>query len=160
MNTQNLLQAGLFLHITGMAAVAGVTLASYITLRQFRVQYTQDKQKGVAIMQAISKLPVVAGTGLVLLIISGLMMMAATRGLYGQQLWFKIKMIVVILIIACFIFLKRRLEKRLRKWVLDDIAHGSNTLQIGNLARKITYVHLFLLSFFIIIFILSAFRFN
>ena len=159
MNMQTLLQVGLFLHIIGLTTVAGVTLVSYITSRQFWIQYTQDKQKGFAIMQSISKLPMVIGTGLLVLIISGIMMLAATGGAYGQQLWFRIKMIFVLLIIASSIFLKRRLEKRLRKWVLEDM-HGNRTQQIGILVGKIAYVHLFLLAFFIIIFILSVFRFN
>lgn len=157
---QNLLQVGLFLHIVGMATLAGVTLASYITSRQFRFQYIQDKQKGVTIIQLISKLRVVAGIGLLVLIISGLMMMAATHGLYGQQLWFKIKMIFVLLIIAGSIFLRRRMENRLRNWVLDETPNENKAGQIAGLTGKVTYLQLFLLSFFIIIFILSAFRFN
>jgi len=111
-------------------------------------------------MQAISKLPAVAMIGLLLLILSGIMMMAATNGLFGRQLWFRLKMIFVILIIAAGIILKWRLERRLRKWVLDDMAHGDRTRQIGQLAGKITYVQLFLLALFIIIFILSVFKFN
>ena len=160
MNMPNLLQVGLFLHIIGLATIAGVTLASYIISRKFRVLYIQDKQKGFAIMQAISKLPGVAGIGLLLLILSGVAMMAATGGVFGRQLWFRMKMVFVILIIAGIIFLNRRLEKRLRKWVLEDITHGNRTMQIGSLAGKITYVQLFLLALFIIIFILSVFRFN
>lgn len=156
----NWLQTGLFLHMIGLATVAGVTLASYFILRQFRVQYTQDKQKGFAIMQATSKLPMVAGIGLLLQILSGIVMMVATRGAFGEQLWFQIKMIFVILIIASIIILNGQLQKRLRKWVLDDLMHGKRTQQIGSLAEKIGYIQLFLLSFFIIVFMLSVFRFN
>ena len=160
MSIQNLFHVGLFLHIVGLTTVAGVTLAGYITSRQFWIQYTQDKQKGFAVMQAIARLPVMAGAGLLLMILSGVMMLTAIGGHYGQQLWFRIKMIVVIIIITSSIFLKRRLERRLRRWVLDDMTHGDMTPQIGNLARKIAYVQLFLLSLFIIIFILSVFKFT
>ncbi|MBA4053408.1 MAG: hypothetical protein C0490_01725 [Marivirga sp.] len=160
MNTQSLLQAGLLLHIIGLTSIAGVTLVGYIMSRQFRKLYAQDKQKGFAIIEATSKLPMVATIGLLLLVLSGVTMLAATGGAYGEQLWFKIKMIFVILIIAGSIFLRRVLEKRLRLWVLDDMIHANRTQQIGNLGSRIAYVQLFLLSFFIIIFILSSFRFN
>lgn len=111
-------------------------------------------------MQAVSKLPRVAGLGLLVLIISGVTMVAASRGIYGQQLWFKIKMMVVLLIIATSIFMTRGLERRLHKLVLEDMAKGNVTLQIGTLTSRIGYVQLSLLAFFVVIFVLSVFRFN
>jgi len=160
MNTLNFLQAGLLLHIIGLTTVAGTILVSYIILRQFQTQYMKDKQKGFAIMQALSKLPGLAAIGLGLQIISGIMMMAAAGGVYGQQLWFKIKLVLVVLIIAGIIVLNRNVQRRLRKWVSDDMVHGGKTEQIGNLAGRTSYVQLILLSFFMIIFILSVYRFN
>src|SRR5882672_3431639 len=154
MNTTSFPQIGLFLHIIGLTTVAGTTLASYITMNQFRNLYTQDKQKGFAVMQVTSKLPRVAQIGLLLLILSGIMMVAASHGLYGQQLWFRIKMVFVILVIAGSILMRRSLDGRLRKQVLDDMVHGNKTDEIGSLVSRIAFVQLFLLSFFIIIFIL------
>jgi hypothetical protein len=157
---QNLLQAGLLLHMIGLATIAGVTLASYVTSKQFRVQYALDKQRGAAIMQATTKLPRIAGLGLLVQIISGMTMLAATRGAYAGQLWFRIKMIVVLMVIAGFIFLNSRLQKRLRKWVTEDLQQEGKAEQIGNLAGKISYTQLSLLCFFILIFFLSVFRFT
>jgi hypothetical protein len=88
------------------------------------------------------------------------MMMVAAGGVYGQQLWFKIKLVLVVLIIAGIIVLNRNVQRRLRKWVSDDMVHGGKTEQIGNLAGRTSYVQLILLSFFMIIFILSVYRFN
>jgi hypothetical protein len=159
MNMYSLLQAGLFLHMIGLTTVAGVTLANYITSRQFRMQYAIDKQKGLAIMQAISKLPMVAGIGLLLQIVSGMLMMAATGGGFGEQLWFKIKMIFVILVIGSVIFLNRGLQRRLHNWVASDMVDGNRSQQIKNLAGRIGYLQLFLLSLFLIIFLLSVYKF-
>jgi uncharacterized membrane protein len=153
-------QISLVLHIVGLATVAGTTLAAFVTRKHFWHQYSQDKQKGFAVMQAVSKLPRVAGLGLLVLIISGVTMVAASRGIYGQQLWFKIKMMVVLLIIATSIFMTRGLERRLHKLVLEDMAKGNVTLQIGTLTSRIGYVQLSLLAFFVVIFVLSVFRFN
>ena len=160
MNAQNLLQTGLLLHMIGLATIAGITLADYMTTRRFRMLYLKDKQKGADLMLATAKLPAIAGLGLLLQIISGVMMLAATSGAFGQQQWFRIKMIIVILIIAGLIFLNRSLRKRLRIWVLDDVIHGNRTAQISSLANKMGYVQLLLLAFFVLIFGLSTFRFN
>ena len=110
-------------------------------------------------MQATAKLPVLAGAGILLLILSGAMMLSATNGVYGQQLWFRIKMVIVILIIAGNVFVNRKLWKRVKEWVLEDMAHGNRTEQIGNLAVRIGSLQLFILTLFLVIFILSVFRF-
>jgi len=157
---ENSLQVSLILHIIGLSTVFGVTLVRYILSRKFWVQYKKDKEKGLTILQASSKLPLIAGIGLVLLILSGFMMMAITAGVFGHQLWFRIKMIVVILIIAVSVFLSKGLENRLRKWVTEDMIEGSSTHPIGNLIGRINTVQLFLSSLFILIFILSVFKFN
>jgi uncharacterized membrane protein len=153
-------QIALVLHIIGLTTVAGTTLTGFIIRRQFWNQYSQDKQKGFAVMQSASKLPRMTGIGMLVLIISGVAMVAARRGIYGQQLWFKIKMIFVLLIIATIVVVLRGLERRLRKLVSDDMALGNITAQIGSVTGRIGYVQLCLLAFFIVIFILTSFRFN
>lgn len=160
MNMLRFLQAGLLLHLIGLTTIVGTTLVSYIILRQFRTEYIQDKHKGFAIMQALLKLPALVGIGLGVQIISGAMMLAAMGGGYAQQLWFKIKMLIVILIIAGTIALNRSMQRRLRRWVLDDMMYGDKSRQIGTLASRIGYFQLMLLSFFLIIFMLSVYKFN
>ena len=160
MSIATLRQIGLLLHIIGITIAAGVTLVSFIALRKFIWLYTQDKEKGFAILHTMSILPRVAGIGLLLLILSGVLMISASGGGYGQLSWFRIKMIFVLLIITVSLFEKRRLDKDLHEQVLDDIAHGHKAQQIKTLARGIGYVQLFLLSFFVIIFVLTSFRFN
>lgn len=157
---ESLPQIALVLHIIGLTTVAGTTLARYIVRRQFWNQYSQDKQKGLAVMQSVSKLPRVAAIGMLVLILSGITMIAARRGVYGQQLWFQVKMIFVLLIIVTSALVMRLLEKRLQKLLVEDTAHGNVTPQIGSVTGRIGYVQLCLLLFFIVIFILTSFRFN
>lgn len=159
MNTLNLFQTGLLLHIIGLTILAGTTLTSYIVQKQFQKQF-QDKQRGLALMHLIIKLRRLAGIGLGLQILSGVMMIAVTGGGYGQQLWFKIKMILVILIIACTIALSTGMQKRVQKLLIEEGVDRGRLLQIGKIAAKVNYVQLTLLLFFMIIFILSVFRFN
>ena len=156
---QRLLQTGLLLHMIGIATVAGVTFAGYIVSRQFRIQYAEDKQKGLIIVKTTSKLSTIAGMGLLLQIVSGMMMLTATDGAFVNQLWFKIKMFVVISIITGMVLLKRVFERRLLRYVASDIAQGDRVKQIGITAGRVSYLQLLLLAFFIAIFILSVFRF-
>lgn len=159
MNMLNFLQTGLLLHIIGLTTLVGTTLSTYILQRQFQKQY-KDRQKGLVLMQSITKLRRLSGIGLGLQILSGVMMLAATGGGYGQQLWFKIKMVLVILIFIVTVALNKGMQNRLHKLLLDDVLDGSNDWQIGKIAIRINYVQLCVLAFFMIIFILSVFRFN
>lgn len=160
MSIQFLLHAGLVIHIIGMTTLAGVTLASLLTSRQFKTQYALNKERGSAILLATSRLPTIAGIGLLLLILSGITMMAATGGGYGQQLWFKIKMIFVLLVIASGIFLRRMFEKKLRAWVVDDLVSSNRSQEIERLTGRINFVQLFLLTFLVVIFTLSVFKYT
>lgn len=159
MNMLRFLQTGLLLHIIGLTILVGTTLSSYVLQKQFRKEY-KDKQRGLALMQSITKLRHLSGMGLGLQILSGVMMLAATGGGYGQQLWFKIKMMLVILIIGTTLALNRTMQNRLYKLWLDEVLDGSKDRQIVKMAVRFNYVQLFLLAFFMIIFILSVFRFN
>ncbi len=159
MNVYISLKVGLIVHVIGLSTVVGVNLVKCFLTRKFLIHYKQDKEKGLAVMQAMSNLPMLAITGLLLLILSGVIMMGATGGVYGSQFWFKTKMIFVVLIIAGSIFLNRGLERRLSTQVIDDIAHGNKSGEIGSIVNGITYVQVLLLLFFISIFVLSILRF-
>lgn len=160
MSIINLHQSGLLLHIIGLTAAAGSTLTGYIMLLKFLPQYKKDKEKGIVIMNTSSIFPRVAGFGLLLIILSGGLMISASGGGYGQMLWFRLKIVVVILIIGTTLFIKRRLDGRLREVVLRDVVTENYSREIEMLTSRIGYVQLFLLSFFIMIFVLSTFRFN
>jgi uncharacterized membrane protein SirB2 len=154
------LQIGLLLHIIGLATVVGVTLVRYIIVRKFWTQYKRDNKKGMAIMQATAALPRMAAIGLLLLILSGIMMLASLGGVYGHQDWFRIKMIIVVLIIAGTIFLNRVWKDACVSGCQMMLYLGTRPQQIGKIVGTISYVQLSMLFLFTIIFILSIFRFN
>lgn len=160
MFTLRLLQSGLLLHIIGITVLVGSTLVSYIVQQRFLKEYKVDKQRGLVLMPMVSKLSRLAAAGLGLQIVSGITMIVATGDGFGQQLWFQIKMVLVLIIIAGSVFLNRRLLNRLHLRVLNDMMNQNKTQEIGMLARWIRYTQLFLLAFFLLIFVLSIFRFN
>lgn len=151
------LQSLIVFHLTGLILFAGTSLASQSALRQFWKQYNIDRTKAVAVLQARAKFPLLMGLGFGLIILSGVGMMAITHGAFGEQLWFRIKFGLVILILINGI-IERKQQVKLAKTVINTEPGflGRMKLIKGNL-QILQYTQLLLL--FLII-LLSVFKFN
>jgi hypothetical protein len=156
----NLYQTSLVMHITGLAVMGGSTLAAYVATRQCWIQYATDRPKAAAIYEAVSKFSVLFGAGIALLILSGVTMMALTGGAFGEQTWFRIKFVIILLIIANGLVIGRRQGMKLMKMLSGgaDGAHDEETLT--RIRRNINWFHITQLMFFLVIFTLSIFKFN
>ena len=108
MNSGQLLHFSLVFHIIGLTIVGGSTLVAFVVQNQFWKQYEQDTGKGIAVMVAAAKVPRITMIGLSLLILSGMSMMIITHGAFGAQLWFKVKMIVLLIIIINALILRKQ----------------------------------------------------
>jgi hypothetical protein len=159
MTAQIIYPIALVTHITGLTMMAGTTLVDYILFKQFWKQLIKEKAKGLAISEAISVLPILFGIGITLLIISGVTMMAMTNGVYGEQLWFRIKFALIILIILNGLLVGRRQGSRLRK-ILSEDGSAENTARLLKIKRNLNSFHISQMLMFITIFILSVFKFN
>lgn len=159
MTAQIIYPLALVTHITGLTIMAGTTLVDYLLFKQFWKQFVKEKAKGLAISEAISVLPVLFGIGIVLLIISGVTMMAMTNGVFGEQLWFRIKFGLVILIILNGLLVGRKQGSKLRK-ILSEDASGENDVRLLKIKRNLNSFHISQMLMFITIFILSVFKFN
>ncbi|MGN7823507.1 hypothetical protein ACTJJB_25525 [Chitinophaga sp. 22536] len=114
----------LLVHITGLAMVSGIVLAGFMANRRFWKIYASDRVRAVAILDLTARFPVAMGIGMLLLLLSGTMMMALVHGTYGEQLWFRIKMIMFLLVILNGI-LGRRLGQKMKP-VLQAATSGEN----------------------------------
>lgn len=121
MNTYSL---SLLVHITGLAMVAGIVLAGFMANRRFWKIYAADRVRAVAILDLTARFPVAMGIGMLLLLGSGTMMMAQVHGVYGEQLWFRIKMVMFLLVLVNGI-LGTRLGKKMKP-VLQATTSGEN----------------------------------
>jgi hypothetical protein len=160
MTTETIYHAALATHITGITMMAGTTLMDYVIFKQIWRQYWADKTKALAISEALVKLQIVFGTGFLLLITSGVTMMYLTHGVFGEQLWFRIKFILILLIVINGIGFGRRLGVRLRKLLPEEISGidvSDKTLKIRD---KLNIFHVTQLAIFLTIFVLSVFKFN
>jgi hypothetical protein len=148
----NLYLLSLFIHITGISLAAGTTVISFFVNRRFWKYCSAEKAKALTLMELATRFQRFIGIGIGLLILSGIYMVYFTKGAFGQQLWFRIKMVLVVLAIinnvVIQIFVKR---------VMGRLTAG---VSLNSLQQKITAYYLLQLVLFLAIFILGVFKFN
>ena len=70
-------------------------LVDFILTRKFWTFYAKDPQQGILVKQMTNRLPLLIIAGIILILLSGVGMMAATNGVFDTMLWFRVKMILV-----------------------------------------------------------------
>lgn len=148
----NLFLFSLLAHITGLTLAAGTTLTGFLVNRRFWKLYGTDRAKALTLMELGARFPRVIGIGIGLLLLSGFYMVHLSRGAYGQQLWLRIK-IVLVLVAIVNSFVAKGLEKRVKAMIA---AEGSTP----GLQQKVTLFYLVQLLLFLAIFILGVFKFS
>lgn len=148
----------LILHLTGFVLFAGTVVADFVAFRQFWKQYQLGKTSAIPALYAISKFPLLMVAGLVLLILSGVGMMALTHGAFGEQIWFRIKFCLIIITILNGVLFGRRQLMRLRKDLSsnDQNAPGS----IEKIKTNLRLFHFLQLALIFSILVLSIFKFD
>src|SRR5579859_3205702 len=114
MTTQTFLQLDLVLHITGFTIMAGIILADFVINRRLNRFLLTDKPRAVSVMESVAGFPRLIGIGAALLIVTGIAMVIVFKGAVAQMLWFKVKMVVVLLILLNGGIVLRRNSNRLR----------------------------------------------
>jgi hypothetical protein len=158
MTTIYLLPTLLSLHLMALVLMAGTTLVDFITLRSFWRMFEKQREKATGLLDATASYSRMIGIGAAILILTGFGMMFITRGVFGEQLWFRIKFVFVILLVANGLLVGRRLGFRLRKTVSG--AGLINPGTIMQVRKKMFRFHTSQLLIFIIIILLSIFKFN
>jgi hypothetical protein len=160
MKTETLYHIALVMHITGLTMIAGTTLVDYTIFKQFWKKFAADKQKGMAVMEAVSKLPMLFGIGFILIIVSGVYMMYVTNGAFGEQAWFRIKFGLIILIIINGLAIGRRQGVKLRKVLSEETTDGSVDGRLLNIKNNLSLFHISQIVMLVTIFVLSVFKFD
>lgn len=160
MTTGEILNLSLVLHIIGLATVGGSNLMAFVMQGQSWKQYAEDKTKGIAIMTATSKVARVTMVGFLLLILSGISMMVITKGAFGVQFWFRVKMIILLVIIILGAIFGRKAAARLNKLMLEDNNGKDVTYKLQSTRSRIRLIYIIQLFLLVTIFVLSVFKFN
>lgn len=149
----------LVLHVIGITVMAGTSFIDFLTLRSLRKALETDLVASRVIEGSLYKLQRYLGIGLLLILISGIGMMAQLHEVWGAQLWFKVKMGVLLLIILNGLGLRRVLGTKLRRALAGPLP-DERTDSIEAVSSSLTIVQTVQLLLFIIIYTLSIFKFN
>lgn len=143
-------------HIVGITIMAGTTFIDFVTFRIFCKIFKEDKDKGLVLENYLFKLQRFMGIGMLVILVSGIAMMAKLHEVWGAQLWFRIKIGVLLLIIINGLGLRRMVGSKLKK----VLANSSVAESWNSVKRNFTIVQVIQMLLFIIVYILSVFKFN
>ncbi|HTI92833.1 MAG TPA: hypothetical protein VL727_19685 [Puia sp.] len=161
MATFNLLQSGLVLHILGIIMMVGISLAEFVIFHQLLGFIPDDRDKAYMVLKTTSRFPLWQATGGGMIILGGILMMAALRGTIAGQLWFQIKMTLLFLLILNALLIARPAKRKLRKWLTGSVQQkAEDPSEIREIKRKIRLFHTSQLLLFFVIIMLAVFRFN
>jgi len=153
-----MLSALLMLHLLALILMAGTTFIDFMNYRMFWKLFNHQRKQADGILSASAKFPRLMGIGAGFLIITGVGMIALTHGVWTQQLWFRIKMIFVLLLILNSIFYGNRMSAKLRVIVSRDAPDLAQ--QLLSLKGQLQTFHLLQFGFLLMIIFLSAYKFN
>jgi len=157
---QTLYYSALVTHIIGLTILAGSTLMDYLVSKKFWQQLMLDRERGVAIQEAMARIPLLMGLSLILLIASGVTMMGITHGVFGEQLWFRIKFGLVVTVILNGMVIGRRQTMKLKKIIAATPSINVADESLIKIRSNLNIFHITQLILFIIVFVLSVFKFN
>lgn len=155
-----LYNTSLWFHITGISLMAGVTVVDFIFTKRFWTLYAKNPQQGILVKQMTNRLPLLVMTGIVLILLSGVGMMAATNGVFDTMLWFRIKIILVLFVILNSIINGRRLGGQLNRLLASGISQSADEQPLNRIRKGLNLFHISQMILFFIIFFLSTFKFN
>ncbi|HEY4208440.1 MAG TPA: DUF2269 family protein [Puia sp.] len=150
----------LVLHIIGLSVMAGATAVDYFCFAHFWRQYPRDKARAAALLPVLANFRFLFAGAFILLLISGIGMVAWSHGAFAEQLWFRVKMGVLLLIIVNGAIIGGRATRNLRRAVEAELAGTREGQQSRTFKGRIRTVHLLQLVLFVVIFVLSVYKFN
>jgi hypothetical protein len=147
-------------HIIGLSMAAGTTPVAYLFNKGFWKHYRSDKPTGMAMYNSMPRFSILFGSGFILLIISGVIMMALTHGVFGEQMWFQIKFGLLIIIIINGIAIGRRQGLKLKRLLAAEKGGNNVEVSMSKTRSTLNMLYAFQMILFIIVFALSVFKFN
>jgi uncharacterized membrane protein SirB2 len=155
---QYLFPALLTLHLIGLALMGGTVVIEFINYQFFWGLIGSDQQKAAGVLSMTAKISKLSGIGAGLLILSGAGMIAMTHGVMASQVWFKIKMVLVILLILNNGLIGNKTSARIRQ--LAETQKFDQTTPLQQLRGKLKIFYLLQLVILFGIILLAAYKFN
>jgi uncharacterized membrane protein len=150
----------LVLHIIGLSTMAGTALVDFFCYAQFWRRYSRDKAGAAALLPVLANFRFLFAGGFILLVISGVGMVAWSHGAFAEQLWFRVKMGILVLLILNGAVIGGLTARGLRKTVEADLSGANVGARTRMFRGRLRMVHLVQMLLFITIFVLSVYKFN
>jgi len=152
-----LFNTGLILHLCGISLMVGTTVAGFVTFRRVFAALNENEGGVTGLMKAAKAFSKWQALGGLFILLGGICMMIALQGLVMEQLWFKIKLVSLVLLVFNVPVTFRPGIARLHLFLSAGQANPSDMIKAGKLLNIFYFVQFLLI---LNIFILSVFRFN
>jgi hypothetical protein len=150
MKTFMIIRFLLAIHISGLVVMAGTTVIDYVTFRTFLESSDQGKKESRSLLPLMSKYGAMVRAGGAILLVSGLAMWALSDGVW-QQLWFKIKIALVILLILNGALIGNKNGVAFRKMITENASDFTEqSFEVRKVLNRFYISQLFLFSLIIL----------
>lgn len=158
MNASDLYHGFVMLHIIGLVTIAGTTMIDYITFRLFWNLQAKGDDKCVGLLPIMSHFGTIIRTGVAVSLISGVVIVVQSHGAWSGQLWFKIKMFVVLMLLINGIFVGHRQGVKLRETAARY--EPGFAQQVSGTRTRLEWFYRVQLTLFFAVILLSVFKFT
>lgn len=145
-------------HLAGLAMMAGTTIIDFFTFEMFCRLMSDNINKASGLLPLMSAYGSFVRTGAIILILTGASMFILLDGIWWQQLWFKIKMGLVVLLILNGMLVGNKNGVRLRSMAykgLPDLVR-----QTADVRDNLNRFYITQLVLFSLIVLLSAIKYD
>jgi uncharacterized membrane protein SirB2 len=153
-----LLQILLVVHLTGLALMAGITVVDTVTFRFFSKSFEKERERSLNLLALMEKLDALLGIGAALLILSGTGLLIITHGAFVHQIWFKIKLALILTLILNGFIVGGRQKSKLKTSINEN--SPAFDVQTKQAIRNIKIFYLVQMGLFLTIIFLSVFKYN
>ena len=145
-------------HLSGLVVMAGTTVIDFVTFRMVLQQGDRDKNETNGLLPLMTKYgAIVRGAGAVL-VITGIAMLTLAEGVWWQQVWFKVKMALVVMLILNGALIGNKNGLTFRKMISDyPASFMERSLDVRTALNRFYIIQMIL--FFLII-LISSIKFN
>lgn len=155
-----ILRISLVLHVIGFVLLVGTTFVDFIMWKTFWKQYGKDRQLARMVMTAIESYSFFFRVGGGLVILSGVAMVWVLGGAVSSQIWFQIKMGLIVVLILNIVTVAFPAVKRLRKVLIEDDGNSDEVGIMHRIKSRVNIFHLGQILIFVTIFVLSIYKFS
>nr|WP_067063900.1 hypothetical protein [Mucilaginibacter sp. L294] len=147
-------------HVVGITIMAGTTFIDLITFRVVANNYKTNKAKSIVFEDYLYQLQKFIGIGMLVILLSGVIMMVKLHEVWGAQIWFRIKMGVLLLVIANGLALRRIAGTKLKQVLAIPQPGNHADREFKTIKQNLTAIQVIQLLLFLTAYVLSIFKFN